>query len=91
LANRIDAVDIDGARGAVIDRLDTSRRVYLRLFGALHKLDWPMLRAHPAVRSTIIVAFCGCGFVFSMSGCVIAWRRLRRTLIDSASGVPSEQ
>jgi hypothetical protein len=68
---------IDGASGAVLDRLDASRRAYRWLYRALHTLDVPALTAHPALRSTLIVMLCGCGFLFSLTGCVIGWRRLR--------------
>jgi len=42
----------------------------------LHTLDFPVLTARPALRTALIVALCGCGFIFSLTGVVIAWRRL---------------
>jgi hypothetical protein len=42
----------------------------------LHTLDLPVLIAHPAVRTALIVVLCGCGLAFSLTGCVIGWRRL---------------
>jgi hypothetical protein len=48
-----------------------------KLYGALHALDFPALTAHPALRSTIIVGLCVCGLAFSLTGCVIAWCRVR--------------
>jgi hypothetical protein len=48
-----------------------------KLYGALHALDFPALTARPALRSALIVGLCGCGLGFSLTGCVIAWRRLR--------------
>ena len=69
-------IDIDGASGAVIERLDASRRAYRWLYRALHTWDVPMLMAHPALRSMLIVVLCGCGLAFSLTGCVIAWKRL---------------
>lgn len=69
---------IDGATGALIEKLDASRRAYRWLFRALHTLDFPALTAVPAVRSTLIMLLCGGGFLFSLTGVVIGWRRLRR-------------
>jgi hypothetical protein len=67
---------IDAANGALLEKLDASRRAYRWLYGALHTLDFPVLTARPALRTTLIVALCGCGFIFSLTGVVIAWRRL---------------
>jgi hypothetical protein len=71
-----DWFDIDAANGALLEKLDASRRVYRWLYGALHTLDFPVLTARPALRTTLIVALCGCGFIFSLTGVVIACRRL---------------
>jgi len=46
------------------EKLDASRRTYRWLYGALHTLDFPVLTARPALRTGLIVALCGCGFVF---------------------------
>src|SRR5262249_7007356 len=47
-----------------------------KLYGALHALDFPALTARPALRSALVVGLCGCGLALSLTGCVIAWRRL---------------
>jgi hypothetical protein len=67
---------IDGANGAILERLDPSRRAYRWLFGALHTLDIPVLIAHPSVRSAVIVLLCLLGLLFSTTAVVVAWRRL---------------
>ena len=67
---------VDAANGALLGKLDLSRRAYRWLYGALHTFDLPVLMARPALRTRLIVALCGCGFVFSLTGVVIAWRRL---------------
>ncbi len=67
---------IDASSGALLEKLDSSRRAYHWLFGALHKLDFPVLTARPALRTALIVVLCGLGFVFSLTAVVIAWRRL---------------
>lgn len=69
--------DIDGADGRVLQRLDASRRAYRWAYSALHTLDFPFLMAHPRLRDTLIVALCVLGLVFSITGIVIGWRRLR--------------
>ena len=69
---------IDGASGEMLDRLDPSRRAYRWFYSALHRLDFPFLMVRPTLRSALIMAMCSCGFVFSLTGVVIGWRRLRR-------------
>jgi uncharacterized iron-regulated membrane protein len=72
-----DWYQIDGASGALLEKLDASRRAYRWLFAGLHTLDIPPLTRRPALRATLIVGLCACGFVFSLTGVIIAWRRLR--------------
>jgi len=67
---------IDGASGALLEKLDASRRAYRWLFDALHTLNFPVFTARPALRTAVIVMLCGCGLAFSLTGVVIAWRRL---------------
>jgi hypothetical protein len=74
--------EIDGASGALLDRLDSSRRAYRWLFGGLHTLDFPPLRSLPWLRTIAIVAFCAGGLAFSLTGAVLAWRRLRASVGD---------
>jgi PepSY-associated TM region len=68
---------VDGGTGRVMERLDASRRAYRWAYTALHTLDFPILSAHPRVRSMLIVVLCVIGFLFSVTGAVIGWRRLR--------------
>lgn len=70
--------DIDGANGAVIERLESSRRAYRWAYTALHTLNVPILINHPTLRSVVIVSLCLIGFFFSVTGMVIGWRRLLR-------------
>ncbi|GLR84412.1 PepSY domain-containing protein [Bradyrhizobium iriomotense] len=71
--------DIDGSNGAVLQRLDRSRRAYRWLYSALHTLDFPILLANPGIRSALTVSLCGLGLLFSLTGIVIGWRRLRHS------------
>ncbi len=76
--------DIEGATGELVNRLDPSRRSYRWLFTGLHTLNFPWLQ-HPVwLRSVLIVLLCGCGFAFSLTGAVLGWRRLRRSIIDAS-------
>jgi uncharacterized iron-regulated membrane protein len=69
--------DIDGATGAILEKLDVPRRAYRWLYRALHTLDFPVLMARPNLRAAVVVALCAFGIVFSITGVVIGWRRLR--------------
>jgi hypothetical protein len=69
--------DVDGATGALIERLDSSRRSYRWLYTALHTLNFPALNVRPTLRSALITGLCAIGFLFSITGAVIGWRRLR--------------
>jgi hypothetical protein len=68
---------VDGGTGAMLERLDASRRSYRWLYSGLHTLDFPVLLDHPVARSVLIVGLCLLGFIFSVTGAVIGWRRLR--------------
>jgi hypothetical protein len=46
---------------------------------SLHTLDFPPFDAHPMLRAIAIVVLCLCGFAFSLTGVVLAWRRVRVT------------
>ncbi|CCE03748.1 PepSY domain-containing protein [Bradyrhizobium sp. STM 3809] len=70
---------IDSASGAVLEKLDPSRRTYRWLYQALHTLDFPTLLAHATLRTLLIVGLCTAGLGFSLTGLVIGWRRLRAT------------
>jgi hypothetical protein len=48
-----------------------------KLYGALHTLDFPALTARPALRTALVIGLCACGLAFSLTGCIIAWRRVR--------------
>jgi PepSY-associated transmembrane protein len=68
---------IDGASGALLERLDSSRRAYRWLYSALHTLDFPGLAARPRWRTAVILALCSLGLAFCATAVVIGWRRLR--------------
>lgn len=47
------------------------------LFRKLHTFDFPPLTSRPRLRSGLIVGLCLCGLAFSLTGVLLAWRRLR--------------
>ncbi|MGZ5126220.1 MAG: hypothetical protein ACXWC1_25875 [Burkholderiales bacterium] len=67
---------VDSANGAVLEKMDSSRRSYRWLYAALHTLDFPAFVSRPPLRTTVIMLLCGLGFAFSITAVVIAWRRL---------------
>jgi uncharacterized iron-regulated membrane protein len=71
---------IDGANGAILEKLDGSRRAYRWLYSALHTFDIPALAARPVLRATFIVMLCGCGLMFSFTAVMIAARRVKLRL-----------
>jgi hypothetical protein len=76
---------VDGANGAMLEKLDPSRRAYRWLYAALHTLDFPGLLARPQLRTIIVVLLCALGLAFSLTGVVIGWRRLRRDFPPSVT------
>lgn len=68
---------VDGSNGVIIEQLDKSRRTYRWLCAGLHTLNFPFLAAHSVLRTVLIVFLCGCGCVFSVTGIVLAQRRIR--------------
>lgn len=69
---------VDASSGRLIEVLDPARRAYQWLYLTLHTWDLPALRERPALRSTLIVAFCAAGVAFSVTAVVVGWRRLAR-------------
>ena len=68
---------IDLTTGAVLERMDASRRWYRILFNALHSLDFPVLLAYRPAWDLVIISLCRLGLVLSVTAVVLAWRRLR--------------
>jgi len=46
---------------------------------SLHTLDFEPLGSHPLLRTVVIVTLCLCGLAFSLTGAVLAWRRVWMT------------
>lgn len=68
---------IDPSSGALLDRIDASRRAYRWYYEALHTLDFPFFQRHVTLWRAVVVLLCAFGFLFSCTGVVVGWRRLR--------------
>ncbi len=69
---------LDPSTGAVLNQLDNHRRAGRWLFAFLHSWDWlPLLERRPLWDVWMIALSLG-GFIISVSGTVLGWRRLRR-------------
>ena len=68
---------VDGANGAILEKLDASRRAYRWFYQALHTLDFPALVMRPLLRTCLIAVLCLFGALFSVTAIVLAWRRVR--------------
>jgi hypothetical protein len=52
-----------------------------QVFLAMHKLDFEPLASHPVMRTSAIVVLCLFGFAFSLTGAVLAWRRVTSKIV----------
>lgn len=50
--------------------------VYRWLYQGLHRFDFPVLVDRPLLRDIIIILLSLCGMALSLTGCVLAWRRI---------------
>ena len=67
--------------GRIISVMDRSRRMYRWLFNGIHSLDLPGLANKRPLWDVLMVLFMIAGFMFSITGVVIAYRKLVRLLI----------
>jgi len=71
-------LQIDPETGAILDQLDSRRRLYRWLFDLLHKWDLNALTLHRPLWDLLLWALSALGLVTSVSGVWIGWRRLMR-------------
>lgn len=69
-------IHIDMDSGQIVSVMDKSRRVYRWLFNGLHSLDFPGLVSHRPLWDILILLLLGFGFLFSLTGVVVGWKRL---------------
>lgn len=71
---------LDPASGTLVASHDRAQRAGRWLFNLLHSWDWQPLLARPLLREGLIIGLSSGGLVIALSGVVLGWRRLRRTL-----------
>lgn len=71
---------VDGSDGHVLTVLDASRKAYAWIYYALHTFNFPVLTTHPILRKILVMVPLLFGFIFSITGVVIGYQRLRKTL-----------
>ncbi|MDH1628724.1 PepSY domain-containing protein [Pseudomonas mosselii] len=71
---------LDPASGLLVASHDRTQRTGRWLFNLLHSWDWQPLLARPLLREGLIIVLSSGGLVIALSGVVLGWRRLRRTL-----------
>lgn len=70
---------IDGRSGRLLTVMDASRAAYAWVYYAVHTGNVPGLSSRPALRRIVVLLPLVAGFLFSITGVVLGWRRLRRT------------
>jgi len=73
-------VYVDQYSGRLIAVMDASRRDYAWIYYALHTFQFPGLIHHPVVRTTLILLLLALGFLASVTGVVLSFKRVRREL-----------
>ena len=68
---------INSQTGEVINRLTKISRVQRWVYSALHNLDFSWLLSRPPLWYSVLTALSMIGLLFSITGIIIAWRRLR--------------
>lgn len=71
---------VNGADGQLLTVLDNSRKAYAWIYYALHTFNFPGLIEHQLLRQMLMLIPLMLGFVFSITGVVLAYQRLRKTL-----------
>jgi hypothetical protein len=71
---------MDAATGQVISIMDTSRRIHRWLVDGPHTFDFPLLNEAGPLWHVLLLMATTAGFLFSCTGVVLAFRRLRKSL-----------
>ncbi|WP_174297811.1 PepSY domain-containing protein, partial [Sphingomonas bacterium] len=71
-------VYLDGDDGRIATVMSRSRAAYAWIYYALHSFNFPGLSDHPWLRDVVVLIPLGAGFLFSVTGAVLGWRRLGR-------------
>lgn len=76
-------VHIDAASGRILSVMDRSRRLYRWLYAGLHTFDFPLLNRAGPLWQVLMLAALASGFALSITGMVLAARRVCRDLAPS--------
>lgn len=68
---------IDAANAQIVGTLNDSKRLYRWLYDGLHTLNFNFLNNRPNLKTLLVIFFSATGFVFSLTGVVLSWRRLK--------------
>jgi uncharacterized iron-regulated membrane protein len=79
---------IDLVSGEVRARLTHTDRVQRWLYNGLHSLDLRMLMGHRPLWDIVVILLSALGIAFSLTGMVIAWRRLKHKAKHKPAPVP---
>ena len=71
-------VHVSSSTGQIIDVQDWRRRLYRWLFNGLHTFDIPGLSSHDLLRKLVMLPLLTAGFLLSITGIILAKRRLSR-------------
>jgi uncharacterized iron-regulated membrane protein len=80
------SIYVDGATGAILTVMDQSRAAYAWIYYALHTFNFPGLSSRPVLREILVLIPLLFGLAFSVTGVVIGWQRLRRSLKPNPTG-----
>jgi hypothetical protein len=69
---------VDPARGAIVQRMDDTRRLRRWLYQGLHSLDFPFLYYKRPLWDIVVIALSIGGLALSAATLLPGWRRLRR-------------
>ncbi|WP_454061193.1 PepSY domain-containing protein [Candidatus Nitrospira salsa] len=75
-------VHINRETGEIVSVMDQSRRIYRWLFNGLHSLDVPGLVERRPLWDIVMLFLLTVGFMFSVTGVVIGWRRVAHDWIS---------
>lgn len=73
-------VVVDGRNGAILTVMDRSRKAYAWLYYGMHTFNVPGLTTRPQLREMLVLIPLLLGFVFSITGVVIGWRRVKKSV-----------
>ncbi|WP_375394379.1 peptidase [uncultured Sphingomonas sp.] len=78
-------VYVDGGTGNILVVMSTSRAAYAWIYYALHSFNFPGVARHQVLRDILVLIPLTAGFLFSITGVVLGWQRLRKSTVPAKS------